>query len=98
MSTKTDKSNLKREEILSWDYEQSLVKLGEPLSCDTFSMFDITEFRIELLNFLPQDADLRIRELTFETDSSNNLTIWYIEKEEKWQPVHFMKWNKDAQF
>lgn len=98
MSCRVDKSNLKREEILSWDYDQVIGKLGKPILRDTFSMLEITEFCIELLNYLPEDSSILINELTFEINADTNLTIWYYKKNEKWQPIHFGKWYKNTQF
>ncbi len=93
----TGKSTLQEEDILSWDYEQAIVELGEPVSRDMFSITEVSKFSIELLNFFPRNSDVQIKELTFETDSIMNLTIWYVEKDQKWQPIHFMKWDKNSQ-
>ena len=97
MDIKIDITELQKEEILSWDYEQAIVELGEPVSRDMFSITEVSKFSIELLNFFPRNSDVQIKELTFETDSIMNLTIWYTEKDEKWKPIHFMKWDKNSQ-
>ncbi len=98
ISCVTDKSNLKKEEILSWDYDQALAKLGEPDWQTTFPASEISHFSIELLNFLPRDSTIIIKELTFDVNTETNLTIWYVEKDQKWKPVHFMEWVKFSQF
>jgi hypothetical protein len=95
---KIDKTVLRKEEILSWNYDEALALLGNPVSYDSFTMNMIPEFRVELLNFLPLDSNLVVKELTWETDSAENLTIWYIQKDTLWNPVHFLKWDKDMQF
>ena len=71
----TNKSTLQKEDILSWDYDQAIVELGEPVSIHTLTMADISEFNIELLNFLPADPEIKIRQLTFEADDEMYLTI-----------------------
>lgn len=97
-SVTIDKSNLSKDEILSWDCDRAIALLGNTISQDTISMMDIHEFGIELLNFLPVDSNIKIKELTWRIDSVTNLTIWYIAEEERWKPLHYTKWNKDAQF
>ena len=98
MSLIVDKSNLQKEQILSWDYDQALVKTGKLISQDSFPASEISRFSIELYNFLPRDSKVLIKELTFEIKADTNLTVWYIEKEKKWQPLHYIKWHKYSQF
>lgn len=93
-----NKLNLKKEDILSWDYNQAFNNLGDPITEDSFPMTEIPEFRIELLRFLLVDPNLKIKELTWSIDSTTNLTVWYTQEEKTWKPVHFMQWNKNVQF
>ena len=98
MSINVDKSNLKKEDILSLDYDMALAILGEPISRKSFPATEISKFSVGVRRYLPADTVLQIRELTFEVKADTNLTIWYQEKGKKWQPIHFMRWNKNMQF
>jgi hypothetical protein len=93
-------NNFNEEEkgFLSWDYDKAIKKLGTPISRDSFKMEGLSEFRVELYNYLPKDSDIVVKELTWRVDLVTNLTIWYIQKDSSWNFVHFSRWHKDAQF
>jgi hypothetical protein len=86
------------EKVLYWNYREVKQKLGAPVWEDSFSMAVIPEFRIELLNYLPRDSNLIVKELTWNKDSVNYITVWYILKENEWEPITFSEYDKLTQF
>ena len=103
-------SLLQNFEKLSYDknIEKHYKKLGYSLVIETtFLMGDysdglISEFRIELLNIFSekeiQEKDILIKEVTWQIDKNNNLTIWYKRENKKWKPLKFFIYNKDTNF
>ena len=103
-------SLLQNFENLSYDknIEKYYKKLGYSLVKETtFLMGDysdglISEFRIELLNIFSekeiQEKDILIKEVTWQIDKNNNLTIWYKRENKKWKPLKFFIYNKDTNF
>ncbi|GJM54213.1 hypothetical protein RCZ16_25290 [Capnocytophaga catalasegens] len=103
-------SLLQNFEKLSYDknIEKHYKKLGYLLVKETtFLMGDysdglISEFRIELLNIFSekgiQEKDILIKEVTWQIDKNNNLTIWYKRENKKWKPLKNFIYNKDTNF
>jgi len=92
--------------FMGFDPAAAAYELGEPKYSETFDTRSLPEFRVELLNYLPADENVLVKELTWDISETRDLsdegkerlTIWYTEKDGMWKPVHFMKWNEDSQF
>ena len=76
-----------------------------PYSQETFILGEdnglISEFRVELLAFYPiekiKNKNILIKEVTWETSPTHNLTIWYEKKNKEWYPIHYIIWNKELE-
>jgi len=76
-----------------------------PYSQETFILGEdnglISEFRVELLAFYPiekiKNKNILIKEVTWETSLTHNLTIWYEKKNKEWYPIHYIIWNKELE-
>ena len=76
-----------------------------PYSQETFILGEdnglISEFRVELLAFYPiekiKNKNILIKEVTWETSPTHNLTIWYEKKNNEWYPIHYIIWNKELE-
>ena len=74
----TGRSTLQEEDILSWDYDQAIVELGEPVFRDSFPIMEANGVSVGLHNHLtkhPADSSMLVRELTFEADDEMYQTI-----------------------
>lgn len=103
IQNKVSMENPNQDAIMSISLKDALKKYGEPEARETFNVrYDaITEFRIELLNYLSQEEinrGLIIDELTWETDSINNITVWYTQRENQFWPLHLLIWDKRSEF
>ena len=62
----------------------------------------ITEFRIGLLNIFKveeiENNNIKIREVTWDINSKQNLTVWYNEKDNNWIPIDHFIWDKGIEF
>lgn len=62
----------------------------------------ITEFRIGLLNIFKveeiENNNIKIREVTWDINSKQNLTVWYNEKDNNWIPIDHFIWDKGIVF
>ena len=60
------------------------------------------EFRGNLsVIFTPEEIrskTIKIKEVTWEKDSVNNITVWYQDKQEKWIPIDVFQWVKGSEF
>ena len=76
-----------------------------PYSQETFILGEdnglISEFRVELLAFYPiekiKNKNILIKEVTWETSLTHNLTIWYEKKNKEWYPIHYIIRNKELE-
>lgn len=92
--------------FMNFDLPTAIHEIGEPLCQNTISTQDIGEFQIELWNYLDINKPIWIEELTWDSSTTREissegrerLTIWYIEKNAKWLPIHYKIWNEDWQF
>ena len=77
-------------------------RYGAPIAVDTFTMRgdNIHEFRVELLNHFPLDNSIIIREVTWATDTLDNLrlTIWFRLENEECIPADTCQWDKYTEF
>ena len=46
----TDSIEYGEKELLSWNYDEALEKIGVPISTDSFRIIGLPEFRVELYN------------------------------------------------
>lgn len=103
---KKDFNPFEKNNFMTFDFPTAVRELGEPLERDVFTTYGLPEFRVELLNYLPASQDIVIRELTWNTsetreisdEGKERLTIWYTEKNGRWEPVHFARWTTDMEF
>lgn len=61
----------------------------------------ISEFRIALYNHFNEphrQQSIPIKEVTWKVDDSTFLTIWFIEKQNKWQPIEQYEWKAGTEF
>lgn len=62
----------------------------------------ITEFRIGLLNIFKPDeikqGKIKIKEITWQINAKENLTVWYHLQKEQWLPIDHYIWDKDLLF
>ena len=73
---------------------------------DTETEFEMTEglreFRIELLNILPQsnpkNRGVVIKEMTWTGLDVGNKTIWFQKIDGEWTAIHEMTWHPDTEF
>lgn len=89
--------------IMQYTLQQATDSYGEPNNRESFNtkMEDITEFRIELRNLYSEEElknGVTFEELTWEKDSNNNVTIWYVKEGNNWTPKHYLIWDKHAEF
>lgn len=82
--------------------EAQVIKLwGKPDAQTEFRMVEAggQEFRIELQNTypLPANADVRIRELTWNTGPVRE-TVWFHRIKGEWRGLHAKRWHKDMEF
>ena len=60
------------------------------------------EFRVELLNILPQsdpkNRGIVIREMTWTGLEDGNKTIWLQKIDGEWKAIHEMTWQPDTEF
>jgi hypothetical protein len=76
---------------------------GKPIAKEQFKMNEsLEEFRIELYNYIPKEtylsSEIVIDELTWEKDSTTNITFWYRNKDVTNLPIHYLIWQKDVEF
>lgn len=84
----------------------NLITKYSPISDETFILGKkdgfITEFRAGLSNIFKEEEiknkEIKIREITWETSKTQNLTIWYEEKDNKWVPIDHFIWDKESEF
>ena len=94
------------ENFMTFELPVALLELGEPLTREQFNTLALPEFRIELLNYLPAREDIWIEELTWDISSTSGvsdegierLTIWYVQKNDKWLPIDYLQWSTDWEF
>lgn len=75
---------------------------GAPKTEDFTLTGDVSEFRIELLNFFPaaerKAEPPRIIEATWSVSAKENLTVWYRQTDAGRVYVHHMVWGKGQEF
>jgi len=95
--------------IMNLSPQEAINRLGQTIQGymgkdDEFVIDDkLPEFRIELYNiYTPEQyksREITIKELTWEIEPSQNLTVWY-EKDDKgnYSPKKYLQWYKDEEF
>lgn len=83
--------------------EQAQLKFGKARQFIDFDLSEpLTEFRIEIYNYIQKDkrnsAEVKIRELTWTYNQTDNLTAWYIIKGNKRIFLHYHIWPNNAVF
>lgn len=76
-------------------------KIGKAKQSEDFRLADRQdEFHIELQNTYPieSNADLQIREMTWEQDNECNLTLWFHQKQNRWVVFESVLWDKTLEF
>lgn len=76
---------------------------GKPLKEETLLVQDLYgEFRGEIYNKYTDEErrsnTIKIEEVTWEKDSSNNITIWYQIEEKQSTPKAILIWEKGSEF
>jgi hypothetical protein len=89
-------------ELQALSMDNVLQKYGKPEKNYSFKMKEpMHEFRVELLNFYPQDQpenrDVEIRELWWK-DGDYNITVWFHQIQGQWQVLDTRRWHKDIDF
>jgi hypothetical protein len=82
--------------------EEAIAIAGPSDEATGFYMSDsLSEFRIELLNFLKRKDYLhkriQIKEVTW-YNGEKNITVWYQEENFSWRFITMSVWDKDAEF
>lgn len=100
---KTNSVNPAQDILMNISLKEAIKKYGEPKISDSFNTKEggISEFRIELLNYLSQEEikkGVLINELTWEADSLNNITVWYTKRGKHFMPIHSLIWDKQSEF
>jgi hypothetical protein len=91
---------------MTFDLPTAIHEMGEPKERSVLGLDNVTEFSIELFNSFPPSADVIFEELTWDVsptreisdEGRERLTVWYVERDGSWQPVHYREWNTDWQF
>ena len=80
-----------------------MIELGQATTETEFEMTEsLREFRIELLNILPQsdpkNKGVLIKEMTWTGLDDGNKTIWFQKIDGEWKAIHEMTWHPDTEF
>ena len=107
---KAKQTYIEYDKIKHFTYDKLMDSLSKenkelPYSQETFIRGEdnglISEFRVELLAFYPiekiKNKNILIKEVTWETSPTHNLTIWYEKKNKEWYPIHYIIWNKELE-
>ena len=107
---KAKQTYIEYDKIKHFTYDKLMDSLSKenkelPYSQETFILGEdnglISEFRVELLAFYPiekiKNKNILIKEVTWETSPTHNLTIWYEKKNKVWYPIHYIIWNKELE-
>lgn len=107
---KEKQAYIEYDKIKHFTYDKLMDSLSKenkelPYSQETFILGEdnglISEFRVELLAFYPiekiKNKNILIKEVTWETSPTHNLTIWYEKKNKEWHPIHYIIWNKELE-
>ena len=107
---KAKQTYIEYDKIKHFTYDKLIDSLSKenkelPYSQETFILGEdnglISEFRVELLAFYPiekiKNKNILIKEVTWETSLTHNLTIWYEKKNKEWYPIHYIIWNKELE-
>ena len=107
---KEKQAYIEYDKIKHFTYDKLMDSLSKenkelPYSQETFILGEdnglISEFRVELLAFYPiekiKNKNILIKEVTWETSPTHNLTIWYEKKNKEWYPIHYIIWNKELE-
>lgn len=91
------------EKALKMNQKDLIKSWGKPLMKEQFVMNEyLDEFRIELYNYIPKEkymsSEILIDELTWEKDSTTNITFWYRNQGTDNLPIHHLIWPKDLEF
>ena len=97
---------LARKNFMNFDVYTAIHEIGEPLRQDTFNTEeDLSAFRLYgLQDYFSPPSSVYIKELTWDTSperyvsdsGKSRLTIWYVEKQDKWIPVRHRNWVEDV--
>lgn len=74
-----------------------------PIAQETFLLSEgpISEFRVGLeayFNPTQMRQPIPIKEVTWEISDTDLLTIWFVEKQNQWQPLEQYEWQKGMEF
>ncbi|WP_337085172.1 hypothetical protein [Elizabethkingia anophelis] len=81
----------------------AIEKKYKPYKTEEFPLSEasISEFRIALYNHFNEQQRhqaIPIKEVTWKINDSMFLTIWFIEKQNKWQQIEQYKWKTGTEF
>lgn len=84
-------------------YAEALKKYGSPINKENYKLNEvaITEFRVRLLNIFDKQERLKpieIQEVTWNQNTTQNVTVWYTLNSGIWTPIDVMSWDKGAEF
>ena len=90
------------EEIGQMGLDEMTKRFGPPLT-EVFQLSsDVSEFRIELLNYFDQtrlaENPPQITEATWQVSPEQNLTVWYVETGDGLVYQHHLKWSAGQEF
>lgn len=99
ISEKMKRKPIQTEELKKLSITQANAAYGAPLETDRFNMKGgVVEFRMELYELYDDNDDVELFEATWSKNEKNNITVWYVEKNNDWFPVHTMEWEKGLEF
>ncbi|MDR3339681.1 MAG: hypothetical protein LBT25_06275 [Candidatus Symbiothrix sp.] len=84
--------------IMKYSAEELIKINGIPISDEVFLAHQASHERKLLLMYYLEDSDVEIRELIWETDSINRITIWYSVIDNIWKPFTYSFWNIEMEF
>ena len=92
----------KMPELQGLSIDQALHQYGKPEKDYSFRMKEpLHEFRVELLNFYPQDQpenrEVEIRELWWK-DGDYHITVWFHQIQGQWKVLDTRRWHQDIDF
>ncbi len=82
---------------------EALQSFAAPMSETEFQMDGgLSEFRIELYNLISAEVYnhqvFKVREVTWQFDPDNLVTVWYALDSGEWRYLHHLVWDEGAEF
>lgn len=84
--------------VMQHTADELIEKIGKPLSDSIFQVRQSDRRRRFLYDYLSCDSNKTIREQTWRIDSVNRLNIWFIKKDNVWNPLIFQFYMFDDDF